>query len=370
MVQGAVIARVAAPADNDALVELSVACPMEGDIGLAIDRAPDFFAMNRLEGTSWQVGVVDGPDARPVGCIAVADRDIYVNGHPRPAMYISDLRVHPAHRGRGVAHALIVWARDACIAAQGPQALAFLTVLAGNRSMARLMQGRRGLPVMTRVATLRSHTIPLLWRRGLPADGAVTVAAALPDHLPEMAALWARLASRRQFAPVHDSASMAAWIEDAPGLDVSDYLVARRPGGALAGFLGIWDQSAVKRLRVTGYSRRLGAVRVAFNALGPAVGATPLPPPGGALRNLTAVQVCAPPDDPTVLRALVRHAHNAHRARGFSFLNVGLDVTDPLAAGLTGLLAQPTDVWVAVVTLAETPPLLDGRPSYLELALA
>jgi hypothetical protein len=184
-----------------------------------------------------------------------------------------------------------------------------------------------------------------------------------------MAALWARLAPGRQFAPVLDAASLAAWVDDAPGLVLSDYLVARRAGGDLAGFLGVWDQSGFKRLRVTGYSRRLGAVRMAFNAVGPAVGATKLPPPGGALRNLTAVQVCIPPEHPAVLGALVRHAHNAFRARGYSFLNVGLDVTDPLAAGLRGLLAQPTDVWVCVATLGGPAPPLDGRPTYHELAL-
>ena len=162
---------------------------------------------------------------------------------------------------------------------------------------------------------------------------------------------------------------MAAWMHAAPGLDISDYLLARRPDGSLAGFLGVWDQSGFKRLRVTGYSRRLNAVRMAFNAFAPAVRATKLPPRGGALRNVTAVHICAPPDDPAVLRALVRHAHNAHRARGYSFLNVGLDVTDPLAVGLKGLLAQPTDVWVCVATLGGPPPPLDGRPSYHELAL-
>jgi hypothetical protein len=61
--------------------------------------------------------------------------------------------------------------------------------------------------------------------------------------------------------------------------------------------------------------------------------------------------------------------YNASRGRGYSFLNVGLDVTDPLAAGLTGLLAQPTDVWVCVVSLGATPPRLDRRPSHHELAL-
>jgi len=363
-----VTARVATPADNDALVDLSVACPMEGDIGLAVDRAPDFFALNRLEGPAWQVAVVDGADGRPVGCIAVAERTVYVNGEPRPAMYISDFKVHPDHRGTGAADALILWARDACVAAHGPDVLAFLTVLAGNRAMLRRMEGPRGLPVITKVATFRTHTIPLIWRRRLH-HSPVTVTPAQPGDVAGMGELWARLAPDRQFAAVHDAGSLERWIAGAPGLELADHRVARRPDGSLAGFLGLWDQSSFKRLRVTGYSRRLGAVRAVFNALGPLAGATKLPAPGNPLHNLTAVHLCVPPDDPAVLRALVGDAYNASRGKGYSFLNVGLDITDPLAAGLKGLLAQPTDVWVCVATLGGTPPALDRRPSYHELAL-
>jgi GNAT superfamily N-acetyltransferase len=366
--EAVIVAREATPADNDALVELSVACPMVGDIGLAVDRAPDFFTLNRLEGPAWQVAVVDGPDGRPVGCIAIAERTMYVNGQPRPGMYISDFKVHPAHRGTGAADALILWARDACVAAHGPDALAFLTVLAGNKAMLRRMAGPRGLPVITRVATFRTHTIPLVWRRRLR-DTAVTVAPAQPTDLADMGDLWARLAPGRQFAALHDAGSLGRWIAEAPGLELADHRVARRADGSLAGFLGVWDQSAFKRLRVTGYSRRLGAVRAVFNTLGPLVGATKLPAPGNALRNVTAVHLCVAPDDPAILRALVVDAYNASRGKGYSFLNVGLDLTDPLAAGLKGLLAQPTDVWVCVATLGGTPPALDGRPSYHELAL-
>ncbi len=372
MTAGGATARDATPDDNAALVALSVACPMEGDIGLAVDRAPDFFALNRLEGESWRVGVVDGPDGIPVGCIAVAERAVYLNGEPVQAMYVSDLKVRPDQRGGGVADALTTWARNACVEAGGPEVLTFLTILAGNRAMARRMPGPRGLPHLERVATFRTHTVPLLWRRR-PPDAGVTVAAAGPADLEEMAALWARVAPGRQFAPVTDASSLAAWIEAAPSLDVSSYRLARRPGGELAGFLAPWDQSAFKRLRVTGYSRKLAAVRAGFNALTPVVGATRLPPAGGALRNLTAVDLCVPPDDPAVLRALVVDAYNAARGRGLSFLNVGLDVADPLAAAMKGLLAQTLDIWICVASVAEagarSRPTFDGRPFHHEIAL-
>ena len=344
---------------------------MEGDIGLAVDRGPDFFALNRLEGDSWRVGVVDGPDGRPVGCIAVAERVVFYNGGRTPAMYVSDLKVHPDHRGGGVADALSIWARDICVATHGPEVLAFLTILAGNRSMARRMDGPRGLPDIDQVATLRTHTIPLVWRRRPPRCGSVEVRPATADDVGDMAGLWARVAPERQFAAVLDQASMAAWIDAAPGLEISDYRLARRPDGEVAGFLGVWDQSAIKRLRVTGYSRKLGAARRVFNAVAPIVGATRMPGTGGALRNLTAVQVCVPQEDPDVLRALVVAAYNERRRKGYSFLNVGLDLTDPLTAALDGLLSQPTDVWVCTASLEDESrgQASDGRPVHHEIAL-
>lgn len=365
-------AREAAPADNDALVALSVACPMEGDIGLAVDRSPDFFALNRLEGASWRVGVVDDPAnaAGLAGCIAVAERMVYCNGEPTPAMYVSDLKVHPRHRGTGVADALTTWARDACIEAGGPDVLAFLTVLAGNRAMERRMPGPRGLPRLHRVGIFRTHTLPILWRRRGPGAG-VTIAAGSASDVEEMAGLWSRVAPGRQLSHVLDGAGLASWVDGAPSLDLSRYRLARRPDGRLAGFLAVWDQSAFKRLRVTGYSRKLSAVRTAFNALAPALGSTRLPPTGGALRNLTAMHVCVPPEEPEVLRALVLDAYDAARGQGFSFLNVGLDAADPLGVAMKGLLAQTLDIWICVASLADRPNArdFDGRPFHHEIAL-
>jgi GNAT superfamily N-acetyltransferase len=363
--------RDATPGDNDALVALSVACPMEGDIALAVDRAPDFFALNRLEGASWRVGVVDDPASDGVaGCIAVAARTVYRNGQPTPAMYVSDLKVRPEHRGTGVADALTAWARDACVETGGPDVLAFLTVLAGNRAMERRMAGPRGLPRLRRVATFRTHTVPILWRHRVP-DADVTITRAEPSDLEEMAQLWSHVAPGGHLAHVHDAAELAAWIDAAPSLEVSSYRLARRADGRLAGFLAMWEQSAFKQLRVTGYSRKLGAVKAGFNALAPAVGATRLPPPGGALRNLTAVHVCVPPEHPAVLRALVVDAYNAARRQGLSFLNVGLDAGDPLGVAMKGLLAQRLDIWICVAAPADRQDgtAFDSRPFHHEIAL-
>ena len=129
--------RDAGPDDGPALVALAEACPMRGDVGLCVDRAPDFFALNRLEGDRWRVGVVDGADGAAVGCVAVAEREAWLNGVARTVLYVGDLKVHPAHRGGGAADALEEWVRAACEQWGGPEALVHLTILAGNRAMER-----------------------------------------------------------------------------------------------------------------------------------------------------------------------------------------------------------------------------------------
>ncbi|GAA1371150.1 GNAT family N-acetyltransferase [Catellatospora chokoriensis] len=321
--------RDARPEDNAALVDLAARCSMAGDLSLCIDRRPDFFALNRIAGQAWRVGVVDGDDG-PIGCVAVARRPSYIDGHQAPLGYVGDLKVHPAHRRRGTARVLAHWAHDAARQLAGPHAPLIGTVLAGNDAVDMLR--RQVEPGVRRRATIRSHSIDLLTRRAIPPGDLSVTPAALADE-PDMVELWHHLAASRQYAPVCESFPL-----DRPDLD---YLVARRPGGELAGFVGLWNQHDIKQMRVTGYSTRLAAVRVAFNLAAPLLRAPRLPRAGEELSYRTVVNPCAP--DPQTLRTLLRHACNRLHGQ-HSFLTIGLDVRDPLAAALTGLRAQPTDV--------------------------
>lgn len=364
----ALVARDARPEDNADLLALAAACPMVGDFTLCIDRAPDFFALNRLEGDAWRVGVVDGPTRELVGCIGASERAAYLHGVPARTMYVGDLKVHPTYRDGVAADALTRFARDAAAAAGGPDIPTLLTILAGNRPMERRAAGPRGLPQLRRFATIRSHAVPLLWRRRL-ARPDLAIARGEPRDMEEMAALWARLARARSFAPVLEATSLAAWIAAAPGLDLSCYRLARRAGGRLAGFLALWDQAAFKQLRVLRYSRRAEAFRLGFNRVAPWFGVVPLPEPGAQLRYVTALHVCA--EDVVALRALLLEACETLRGGPYAFFTVGLDVKDPLSAALTGLWAQPTDIHAYVTTPSggyDGPP-LDALPLHYEIAL-
>lgn len=361
--------REATGEDNDALVALAASCPMRGDITMCVDRAPDFFALVRLEGERWRVGVAE--DAGTViGCVAASERLTYVNGSATRTAYVGDLKVHPAHRGGVAADALEEYSREACRGYGGDDMLVLATVLDGNRAMERRAGGPRGLPTLTRFATLDVHAIPLLWRRAERVAG-LRVEPARDEDLDEMGALWHRIAPTRQLAPVLGAARLRAWIDDAPGLAIDDYLVARRPDGRIAGFLALWDQYFIKQLRVLGYSTRLAVARRALNAIAPLAGTPRLPAAGHALPSLAALHCCVAGDAPEVLHALLLHAYAARRGSGYLFLTLALDRRDPLRVALRGLLAQPT----AVGAYATTPAgrysglPLDGRPLHFESSL-
>lgn len=340
--------RQAHPDDNAALVGLAAACPMNGDISMCIDRQPDFFALNRIAGDPWRVGVIDG-DEGPIACIGVARREVHVNGEPTALAYVGDLKVHPGHRRRGAGRALLTWAAETgrdLIRAEGPL---MCTVLGGNTAVDALRDGFAG--DVRRWATIRSHSISLLWRRRLPRTS-LTVRCATPADTPAMTELWQRLAPGRQYAPLHHQVQ-------SPGLD---YLLAHDPEGELAGFLGMWDQHGIKQMRVTSYSARLSAARRAFNVASPFFRVPRMPAPGGELSYRTIAGPCA--RDAQTLRTLLLHA--CHRLHGqCSFLTIGLDTRDPLNRALSGLLAQPTDVDLLVLG---GPSKDDGHPAHFEIA--
>ena len=361
------VLRDATAGDNEQLIELAAACPMVGDVSLRIDRGPDFFALNRLEGMRWKVGVVERASAI-VGCVAISERISYVNGRESRTGYASDLKVHPAHRDTKIADALSRFAERES-ADLPPTAPVLITVLAGNRSMERRLSGPRGVPALRRLGTIRTHSLPILWRRRV--DGSITVDRAGWRDLKEMAALWKRVAPLRQLAPVLTVDNMAEFVDLAPGLDISSYRVARSRTGELLGFFAAWDQRSFKQLNVIGYSTRMRVARSVFNLVAPVAGGERMPGTGHPLNCVTIAHVCVPGETPEVLRALLTSTHNDLRRTGNSFINIGLDTRDPLSSATEGFFAQPTDV-NACVTMARSgipcEPLNDP-PIHYEIAL-
>lgn len=361
------VVRDATGDDNRQLIRLAVECPMVGNVSLRIDRGPNFFTLNRLEGERWKVGVAEeGPSV--VGCVAVSERRSFVNGRESRTGYAGDLKVHPAHRNIAIADELSRYCERSF---RGLPAAApvLITVLAGNRSMERRLPGPRGVPAFNHLGTIRTHSVPILWHR--KTAGSIGIAPAEWRDLDEMAALWERVAPHRQLAPVMSVDAMGSWIRSTPGLAVSSYRVARARSRELLGFFAVWDQRTFKQLNVIGYSPRMKAARAMFNLVAPVVGGERMPGTGQALNCVTIAHICVPGDRPEVMRALLTSAHNELRRARISFINVGLDTRDPLSSAVDGFFAQPTDVnaYVTKSRLGIPSESLDDAPIHYEIAL-
>jgi hypothetical protein len=186
-----------------------------------------------------------------------------------------------------------------------------------------------------------------------------------------MIELWRTVAPQREFPPVFDRAGFLAWIGRTDGLTLNDYRLAWRPDGRLAGFIGVWQQDRIKRLRLHAYSPRLAVTRVLLNAAARLTRGPRLPPAGAAIRAATIVHPCIDRADATVLHALLRRAYRALRSSGCAYFTIGLDVRDPLSGAVRGLFAQPTDVHAYIATPAGrwSGPPPDSRPLYYDVGL-
>ena len=92
--------RLATIEDNQQLLELTSSTSMSGEMGLRIDRYPNFFELNKLRGKT-NVYIALQNDLI-VGSICVSDQIVYINNEEYPLYYISDFKVAKTHRNRGI----------------------------------------------------------------------------------------------------------------------------------------------------------------------------------------------------------------------------------------------------------------------------
>ncbi len=363
---GEPVVRDAADADNPGLLELARSCPMVGDIAICIERDPTFATLNALEGTRFRIGVVAKGD-HIAGAIAVAWRTVMLNGKPTEITYVGDFKVAPSHRGDGTADALSRWAEEVCLE-DGRNLPSFLTILSGNASMHRRLAGPRGLPELIPRQTIRNASC--IAYRTRTYSGPLLVDGAREEDADEMDRLWNGISPSYHLMRVYQGNSLAAWIAAAPSLGMQDFILARDRDGTLLGFLGLWEQTSFKRLRITSYSRQMDFVRHLYNGYARITHGSLLPGNGAILPQLNAVACCIPQHRSDVLSALLAEANNRCRKKGFIFFNIGIAAGSPLLRALAGYAPQFTDIDVCeAVPNGGAPRILDDLLFHHEIAL-
>lgn len=319
--------RTATSNDNAALLELA-RCPMSSDLSLAIERAPDFFALCRARGEG-STFVVES-DSRVGACVSIAARPVWLGRTVKEVEYLADLRVAPELRGRGLARRLLAHVAERL----HPERLCLFTAAAGNQAVLRVISRGDQRYQVELLARMRSFQLFPLFPLRVPSD--LEVGQAGPGDARDIAELSDEFARDRALAPVLGPGGPDAVLSCSPGMTLADWLVARR-GGRTVALLSTWDASAVKQTRVLGLPLSLRSFSAVVRGLSHVVPLPQLPLPGETLRMSYVRHAAHAPGEERALSALLRAAVKRARERRQALVLFTCAAGDPLERAAAGI---------------------------------
>jgi predicted N-acetyltransferase YhbS len=180
--------------DNEGLLSLTAATPMDGTISIRTDRYPDFFRLLDRRGPSRVLVAEEG--GAIVGCVSAARVPVHVDGRLDTVHYLGDLKVHPGHRGAGLAASLLN-AMHHDLREAGAD-LVLSTAAYGNDKVRPFFDGKGGLPRAVPAGVFRVYQILPSRRRSVAGPYAIRE----EPETPEVLALYNDHFRHYQFGPV------------------------------------------------------------------------------------------------------------------------------------------------------------------------
>lgn len=299
---------LAGPTDDEQLRERMAHDWIEGAASISLRREPSFIRSSRLLGSPTQIIV--GRDTATGRILATGCRCIttsYIDGVPRRAAYLSDLRIHRAHRSGVLLSRLYRYLRTL----HDADPLPCYTLIYGDNATAlgSLVGGRAGLPRYLPTGRLITRAIRLARRRPEPMLPGVQLRRAHADELPELVRFINARRSIYRWAPVLSPADFA------PGgrcdtLRPEDFFIARR-NGRLCAAMAAWNQAPLRQAHVERYAHSMKLLRFPYNVVASLRGLPALPPRGGAIAYVYLAFTAVENDDEPLCAALLRHVYNA-----------------------------------------------------------
>ena len=332
-------------ADSEALCELVGSIAMGDRIRIVFDRSPDYFTGTAVQAQSPMTIGCFRNDGRAVGVFTLGFREVLVGGQKQLIYYLSDLRIHPEYRGGRLLFKGFAKLREIV----GDDTFLQTLILEDNVAALKLLTSRRAnLPSYHPAGRYQTFFVPT---GKLPVSEAsdLIVRPARRDDLPAMQFLYDEEAPKRSFSPVYDFSAIGIDTYFA-GLKLADFLLAFSDG-KLVGMIGLWDQSAFKRIRVDAYSQLIAWTRPVTNYFS----GVRLPRVGGTISTFSGTACAIRQNDPTILNLLLRTAVS-HLPKG-KLIVLGFDERDPLVDGLHGLRARSEFGRHFLVSFEKTPPL-------------
>lgn len=347
--------REAKPTDEPALRELSEA-EMPGTIRMSLAQSPDFFAAECLRGET-RLGILTDDSDAVLGCGARVVRRAWFNGEWRRTGYYCTLRAFASGRNARAVFKAYEWARE--VEHSDPLLVITSTIMSGNERARRLLTSRRfALPAYLDAGEIMTFTATpkALKYFGESVDDVEVLSG---DDVGET--------DLREFYSRNNQPLFPELPEPLPaGIGLKDFIVIRRNGKIVAS-AALWNQRAMRQVRITGYAPWLAAMRPLANAFLALMKFPKLPAPGSELRFRYLAFRKIDGDD-GLLRLILREA--GEMLESDECLSFSLHGRDRFLPRLNGLKAIRVSSRLYTLSYDENPQPVDfGGAPYIEAAM-
>ncbi len=310
--------REATRSDNQQLIALAATSDMDGNIGLRIDRGPDFFRLADLRGQS-KVFVAEA-EAVIIGCISVVRQGVYVRGREETVDYVGDLKVAPSYRNQGVGRALGDFAVEYLLA--NDTDLVLLTVAKGNDKPFPFFTNRK---IGTDMMTIGEFIVfQFIGKKKNKVSTKYLVETS--GETEELLTFYNR--HYRKYA-------LGSQITAAKLAGTTNFIV--RHEGELLAAMCLVDTMPYKRNVVTRVSWRMKLLLGVLNRLNPLFGLSRMPELHQAVKLLYIKYLAMEQDDKDLVTTLINHARNQAYLSSYSFASIGLHEKDPIIRHFAGI---------------------------------
>lgn len=360
---------LAQESDDDQLRILTKGISFPGSIEVAFHKEPNFFRAEKIGALLLDVLTVrESESGQIVGSACRSTRRVFINGKSCEVGYLSGLKGYSQVRNGMLLARGYQEIKKMCTERETP--FCFTTIFSENDyAKSIITSGRANLPAYKRIGRLRTYVMNPKCFRAYKPNGRISIVRGSMQTLDKIVAFINACNRELQFAPcycISDFNNSAMF----PCFNPDQFYVAC-VGEEIVGTMGLWDQTALKQIVITGYHGTLSFTKPFYN-VGSSIGCGPkLPKVNEQIPSLYASFVAIKkPYHREVFDALLRTAC-LDVDNGERYIFLGLNSEDRLCEvplSYPHFMINSEMYVVYWKDMEGSTPDLDGRMAHFEIA--
>ncbi|MBK6265504.1 hypothetical protein JKA74_10685 [Marivirga sp. S37H4] len=313
--------------------------PVSGNISLALEREPNYYAGACLQCEKPEIFVVYEESLSKVWAVFNAGkRRVWYRNEVVEVRYLCDLRIHPEKQQSPALYLIVkkfseITANDllpaqTVVFADNHKMLAIIEKLSQRKKTSQL-------PFYHLIGGLTTYMLGFNSPKETKEN--LDIRRATNDDIETMQAFFDKESPRINYSPYYNFSELERPYYR--GLKISDFFLAYEKE-KLVGVCGTWDQSGIKQTRIVGYSRTYQIIKPLYNLLASIFGRPLLPEAGKILTYLNVHSILVEESRTEVFEQLILRIQKERYNNGFDYLLCSLSEEGPLTKALDKLGAD------------------------------